>query len=139
MAAVVGAAVASAVVRKKDQELLAQAAVADVVAASAADHKKDPELWAQAAVADVVVASAAGHKMVPVPKDLVRESHPYPQCHCPWAEAETAATAAYNDIHPRANPCPDAKHPQRRRPQLAPPPGPTEGAARGTTRGTIKT
>lgn len=138
-AAVEDVVAAFAVVHKMDQEQWARAAVVGVAAASAAAHRKGWALLAQAAVVGAAAASAAGHTMVPVPREPVRESSPSPQCHCPWAAAETAATAACNDIHPLANPCPDARHPLRRRPQLAPPPGPIEGAARGTTRRQMKT
>lgn len=71
----------------------------------------------------------------PAPKEPVRVSPRYPQFHCPWAAAETAARAAYNGIHPPADRCPDARHPHRRQPQrAAPPTEAVKGAARGNNK-----
>lgn len=111
-------------------EPLVWAVVLDVEAASEEVHKKELVPWELAVVVDAVAASAEVHTMALVPSELVPVLHQNPQCHCPRAEAETAAMAACNGNHPHASPCPDARHPHRRRRRQSMPPEARKGAAR---------
>lgn len=117
-------------VHKTVLEPLVWAVVADVVAASGQVHKKELVPWELAVVVDAGAASAEVHTMAQAPSELVPVLHRNPQCHCPRAEAETAAMAACNGNHPHASPCPDARHPHRHHRRQSMPPEARKGAAR---------